>query len=235
MSEIDLGQVEVLTFDCYGTLIDWEAGLIGSVRDLMGDGDDDAVLESYARHESAAEAGAWRPYRDILSDALAAVCAERGVSLTTAQRRALGRSVADWPAFPDAADALARLSQRFDLGVITNCDDDLFEYSNRRLGSPFRWIVTAEQVRAYKPSRRNFEVAQDLIDRPRSAIVHVAQSLYHDHVPAHDVGLRSVWVNRRHSRHGAGATPPVASAVPDLEVPDMATLAALFADGPQSQ
>ena len=114
----------------------------------------------------------------------------------------------------------------FGLGVITNCDDDLFAASNRRLGVTFDWIVTAQQVGSYKPDPRNFEFAFERIDVPRERILHVAQSLFHDHVPAKALGMTTVWVDRRHDREGFGATPP-ASATPDLTVPDMATLADL--------
>jgi 2-haloacid dehalogenase len=135
-------------------------------------------------------------------------------------------SVVDWPPFADSADALARLATRFGLGVITNCDDDLFAASSRLLGDPFRWVITAQQVRSYKPAERNFEVALERIGVPRERVLHVAQSLYHDHVTAHELGLATAWVNRRGGREGSGATPR-AIAAPDLETPDMATLASL--------
>jgi 2-haloacid dehalogenase len=131
----------------------------------------------------------------------------------------------DWPAFPDSAAALATLRRRFALAVITNCDDDLFAASNRRLGVDFDIVVTAQQVGSYKPSVRNFEVAFERIDRPRDRILHVAQSLFHDHVPAKALGLTTCWINRRHDRPGGGATPP-AEAAPDLEFPSMAAFAA---------
>jgi 2-haloacid dehalogenase len=132
--------------------------------------------------------------------------------------------VADWPAFADSVAALARLRQRFGLAVITNCDNDLFDFSDERLGRPFTWRITAQQVGSYKPSKRNFEFGLQRIGLPPERIVHVAQSLFHDHVPAQAMGLKTVWVNRRHDRAGFGATPP-ASAKPNLTVPDMATLA----------
>ena len=137
---------------------------------------------------------------------------------------AFGVSVADWPPFPDSAAALARLHERFRLGVITNCDDDLFAASARRLGVEFDWVITAQQAGSYKPSERNFQLAFERIDMPRERLLHVAQSLFHDHVPAKRLGLSTVWVDRRHGRPGGGATLP-ASATPDLTVPDMATLA----------
>jgi 2-haloacid dehalogenase len=124
--------------------------------------------------------------------------------------------------------ALAALAQRYRLGVVTNCDDDLFAGSARRLGSPFTWVITAQQAGSYKPDRRNFELAFERIGVPTECILHVAQSLYHDHVPAKDLGLATVWVDRRQGRPGSGATPPAAAA-PDLTVPDMRTLAELAA------
>lgn len=149
---------------------------------------------------------------------------------STSQEAEFGGSVADWPAFPDSVDALARLKGRFLLGVITNCDDDLFAFSNQRLGEPFRWVVTAQQAASYKPNPRNFELGFERIGHPRERIVHVAQSLYHDHVPAKALGLKTVWINRRHGRQGAGATPP-SEARPDLTFPDMAAFTELALAG----
>jgi len=227
---IDFERFEVLTFDCYGTLIDWEAGILAGLRralDARGvaAGDDD-LLERYARHEAAIEAGEYRRYRDVLALALRGVCAEIGVEPSDEEAAAFGGSVGEWPAFPDSPDALARLARRFRLGVITNCDDDLFAASNRRLGVTFDWVITAEQIGSYKPDRRNFEVAFERIGVPRERILHVAQSLFHDHVPAKELGLTTAWIDRRRGRPGSGATPP-ATAVPDVAVPDMATFADL--------
>jgi 2-haloacid dehalogenase len=227
---IDFGAFDVLTFDCYGTLIDWEAGIVAGLRPLAAKGgratDDEDLLARYARHEARIEAGPYRRYRDVLAAAYAALGEELGVATTPAEQAAFGGSVVDWPAFPDSAGALAQLRRRYRLAVITNCDDDLFAGSNRRLGEPFDTVITAQQVGSYKPSHRNFEVAFERLGLPRERILHVAQSLFHDHVPAKALGLTTVWVNRRHDRPGGGATPP-ADAIPDLEVPDMATLAAL--------
>jgi 2-haloacid dehalogenase len=223
----DFAPIEVLTFDCYGTLIDWEAGILAGLRRILGPReDDDALLESYARAEAQAEAGAWQRYHDVLQGSLTAVCAEGGVTPTAQQLADFVDSVADWPAFPDSAAALDRLRRRFRLGVITNCDDDLFAASNRRLGEPFEWVITAEQARAYKPSARNFELALERIGRPRAQLLHVAQSLYHDHVPAQALGLATAWIDRRHDRAGFGAT-PAANAMANLSAPDMATFANL--------
>jgi len=233
VNEIDWSGVEVLTFDCYGTLIDWETGIVRALRGVIGPevATDDELLAGYAGHEAAAEAGPWKPYRQILRESMSQICRGYGLMPTSAQAAAFGGSVADWPAFPDSAEALTRLKGRFGLGIITNCDDDLFGLSDRRLGQPFRWVVTAQQAESYKPTTRNFELAFARIDRPRESIVHVAQSLYHDHIPAQKLGLRTVWINRRQGRPGGGATPP-AEGRPDLTFPDLAT----FADaGPEGQ
>lgn len=232
MHPLDLGRFDVLTFDCYGTLIDWEAGIAAGLRVALGpaaaDVPDDALLERYAVHEAALEEGEYRTYRDVLAGALQGVARDMGAEPAASDVAAFAGSVGAWPAFPDSADALARLATRFRLGVITNCDDDLFAASSRRLGSPFSWVVTAQQVGSYKPDHRNFEVAFERIGVPRERILHVAQSLYHDHVPAKALGLSTVWVDRRHDRPGGGATPP-ARALPDLTVRDMRELADLAA------
>jgi 2-haloacid dehalogenase len=215
---------DVLTFDCYGTLIDWETGLGRGLEALLG-GDRESLLASYARHEAAAEAGPYLRYREVVAQGLRGVAAEVGAEPTEEQVAAFADGVGDWPAFPDSAEALARLKQRFRLGVITNCDDDLFARSARRLGVAFDWVVTAEQVGAYKPDERGFHEAFERIGLPRERILHVAQSLFHDHVTAKRLGLSTVWIDRRRGREGGGAT-PAAEATPDAVFGDMASFAA---------
>jgi 2-haloacid dehalogenase len=227
--ELDYSNFEALTFDCYGTLIDWERGILAGLRPILAangvDPSDDEVLEVYARAEAAAEAGPYRRYRDILAGCLHDVAGAYRVAASDADAASFGGSVGAWPAFPDSTDALRQLGTRFRLGVITNCDDDLFAASNARLGVTFDWIVTAQSVGSYKPNARNFEAAFEAIDLPRDRILHVAQSLFHDHVPAKQLGLSTVWIDRRHDREGSGATPPAVVA-PDAVFPDMASFAA---------
>jgi 2-haloacid dehalogenase len=218
---------DALTFDVYGTLIDWENGIAGWLRPFA-DVPDDALLESYARHEAELEAGPYLPYRELLAEAMRRVGRDFGFEPSEAQAAAFGASVGVWPAFSDSAAALAALERRFRLGVITNCDDDLFAQSNRRLGVEFDWVITAQQAGGYKPRRENFELAFERIDVPRERILHVAQSLFHDHAPAKALGMTTVWIDRRQGREGFGATPP-AEASPDLTVPDMRTFAQLAA------
>lgn len=226
---LDYGSFEALTFDCYGTLIDWETGILAGLRPSLAargiNPPDDELLEVYSRAEATAEAGPYRRYREILASCLREVCRQYGVEPSDEAAAAFGASVADWPAFPDSGAALGRLKSRFRLGVITNCDDDLFAASNRRLGVEFDWVVTAQAVGSYKPDRRNFEAACVLLGLPRERILHVAQSLFHDHVPAKQLGLSTVWIDRRHDRPGFGVTPPT-TVTPDSTFPDMAAFAA---------
>jgi 2-haloacid dehalogenase len=230
VTTLDFDRFDILTFDCYGTLIDWEAGLLAALRPPLAThgvvADDEALLASFAGHESAIEAEPYRSYREVLGEVLGRMLAEHGADATAEEKATFGGSVADWPAFPDSAAALARLQQRFSLGVITNCDDDLFAASERRLGVTFDHVVTAQQAKRYKPNPRGFELMFERVGLPPARILHVAQSLFHDHVTAKRLGLTTVWVDRRAGRGGGGATPP-ANATPDLTVPDMATLAAL--------
>ena len=227
---IDFGAFDVLTFDCYGTLIDWETGLVDAARAIVAAHDarigDDELLETFARHSSVLEAGPYLTYREVLARALVELAAGLDFEPTHEEVTSFSGSVGDWPAFGDSPHALADLKARFRLGVITNCDDDLFALSNRRLGVDFEWVVTARQAGAYKPATRGFELAFERIDVPRERILHVAQSLYHDHVPAKALGLTTVWVDRPRAYGGLGATPP-AEATPDLTVADVRTLAEL--------
>jgi 2-haloacid dehalogenase len=231
MTQLDFDHFDWLTFDTYGTLIDWETGILAAIRPILeahgiDAGEDEGVLGAFARHEAEIEAGPYKRYRDVLGEVLTAMLGHFGQTPTREEVARFGGSVADWPTFPDSGAALARLRARFKLGVITNCDDDLFAASEARLGISFDMVVTAQQARRYKPNPRGFELAFERIGLPPARILHVAQSLFHDHVTAKRMGLRTVWVNRRAGKEGGGAT-PAADATPDLTVHDMASLAAL--------
>jgi 2-haloacid dehalogenase len=230
---IDYGRFEVLTFDCYGTLIDWETGLLSAMRRALGlaaaGRSDDELLGRFAAIEHEAEVP-YRPYREVLALCLRRIGEALGVPVSDAQAAAFGGSVGDWPPFPDSAAGLRRLATRFRLSVITNCDDDLFARSEARLGVRFAPVVTAQQVGSYKPDLRNFHVAHERIGVPRARILHVAQSLFHDHVPAKALGMTTVWIDRRAGKGGGGATPP-ADATPDAVYPDLASFAAAAVPG----
>jgi 2-haloacid dehalogenase len=232
MAGLDFDRFEALTFDCYGTLIDWENGILVALRPVLEAHDvgmeEEVLLEAFGRHETAIEAGDYRPYREVLAGVLGRLGDELGFSPTDEEVTGFASSVGEWPPFPDSPPALRALGSRFGLGAITNCDDDLFARSAERLGVDFDWVITAQRARAYKPSRHNFVLALETIGLPPERILHIAQSLFHDHVPAKKLGLATVWVDRREGKTGPGATPP-ATAEPDLRVPDLAALAELAA------
>jgi 2-haloacid dehalogenase len=230
VGDIDFGAFDALTFDCYGTMIDWERGILAALRPIL-DGhdvtrDDEELLERFAHHEAQLEAGPYLRYREVLAGALRGIGSDLGFQPTEREQEAFGVSVRDWPAFTDSPAALAVLKQHFKLGVITNCDDDLFAASNDKLQVAFDYVITAQQAQGYKPRIENFEYAFARIDVPRERILHVAQSLFHDHVPAKALGMTTVWIDRREGKTGGGATPP-AAAVPDLTVPTLARFAEL--------
>jgi len=224
---VDFAAYDVLTFDCYGTLIDWETGLLAALREALPgsvDVGDDALLERYARHEAEAERPPYRTYREVLAAGVRGVADDLRLDVGDDAVARFAESVLEWPAFPDSAEALGRLHERFRLGVITNCDADLFAASSERLGTDFDWVITADAARAYKPALTGFELAFTTIPVSRERILHVAQSLFHDHVPAKQLGLTTVWIDRRHDRPGSGATPP-ARATPDATFPSMQAFA----------
>lgn len=225
---IDFDAFDVLSFDCYGTIIDWERGILAALEPifdahavLLGSND---ALELFGKFESRLESGDYMEYRVVLQCVLDEFGARLGFVPSADERETFALSVLDWPPFPDSSRALKALQTKYKLAIISNVDDDLFAHSARRLDMTFDWVITAQQVRSYKPSLQNFERAFERIGVPRSRQLHVAQSLFHDIVPAKSLGLSTVWVNRRKGKGSAGATPP-ASATPDLEVPDLETLA----------
>jgi 2-haloacid dehalogenase len=231
---VRLTEFQAMSFDCYGTLIDWEAGLAGVLtpwaRSAGLDLDDEALLAAYSRHEAEAEAAyPHEEYPQILARSMRALGRELGLPVSPDDAQRLARSVPDWPVFADSADALAALSRRFRLIILSNVDRASFAASNQRLGVQFSAVVTAQDVGSYKPSTRNFESLLGEATRlgiDAGKLLHVAQSLFHDHVPAQQAGLRTAWINRRAGRPGWGATPaPPAPVVPDWEFPSMAALA----------
>ena len=219
---------DVLTFDCYGTLIDWETGLWEALQPILAQHRItlamDEALVLYGALESEAERGPYHTYRTVLRMALEGLGSRLGFVPTEIELERFAASVADWPAFPDSALALQALHKKYKLAIISNIDDDLFAMSAQRLDVQFDWLITAQQARSYKPSLHNFQMALARIGVPPQKILHVAQSLYHDIAPARALGLSTVWVNRRHAQPGFGATPP-GQAQPDVEVPDLRTLA----------
>jgi len=220
---------EALTFDCYGTLIDWERGILQALAPLRERAaatvDDDWLLQRFALHEAGAETGPFRPYREILVEVGRKIAAELEIELRADEKALLPASLGRWPAFPDTRGSLALLASRWPLGILSNVDDDLFAATSAALGVEFRWVVTAQQVGSYKPAAGNFSALLERTELPPDRILHIAQSRFHDIGPARDAGLCTVWVDRRAGRAGAGAT-PAAAASPDLRVCDLQELCA---------
>ncbi|MFN8452715.1 MAG: haloacid dehalogenase type II [Anaerolineae bacterium] len=216
----------VLTFDCYGTLIDWESGIWEALEPVLTT---HAValppaqaLELYGTLEADIESGSYRAYKAVLRGVLEGIGARLRFTPTEAELDRFSHSVENWRPFPDSPRALKALKQKYKLAIVSNVDDDLFAHSARRLEVPFDYVITAQQVQSYKPATAHFHEAFRRIGVPRRQILHVAQSLYHDIGVAKSLGLSTVWVNRRHGQGGSGATPP-ADAAPDVEVPDLAS------------
>jgi len=225
---------EALSFDCYGTLIDWEAGIAAVLgpwaRGCGLDLDHEQLLAEYAAAEAKAELE--HPselYREILARSFRFLGNQLGVPVTDEDAAALAGSVPDWPAFEDSHDALSVLGERFKLIILSNVDRVSFTGSQVRLGIEFTSVLTAEEIGSYKPSPRNFDALGAEVLRlgvESGRLLHVAQSLFHDHLPAKRAGLRTVWINRRHDRPGWGATPaPPAEVTPDWEFSSMAAFA----------
>lgn len=231
---MNLADFEALSFDCYGTLIDWEHGLregLQKVAEMRSPSPDvDALLESYADAEAEVEqTNPGMLYPHVIAESVARAGNAHGIAVPPELGLEIGASVPDWPAFSDSANALGRLSQRCKLIILSNVDRSSFAASNKRLGITFDAILTAEEVGSYKPDPRNFEA---LLKRVREMgiaqdkLLHVAQSLFHDHVPAKAAGLTTVWIDRRGGRPGYGATPIPANVVqPDWTFPSMAAFA----------
>ncbi|MTD16073.1 haloacid dehalogenase type II [Nakamurella sp. YIM 132087] len=232
---MDLTRFRALSFDCYGTLIDWESGILAVLRpwaDAAGVvASDEELLQAFAAAESDVEAE--QPtllYPDVLAATMDRVCTAFGVAESAEWAGRLGASVPDWPAFPDSADALASLARRYRLIILSNVHRAGFAASNLRLRGEFTAVITAQDVGGYKPGPAHFTALAGTLDDlgvARDELLHVAQSLYHDHVPAHREGLASVWINRRHDAPGWGATREPGDGVGyDLEFPTMAAFAA---------
>ena len=223
---LDFSRFEWISFDCYGTLVDWETGIAVAVAE---------VLESRGIHRSKAEilalhadaepkvqdSPAYMEYRRVLRGVMAQIGSELGFRCTESELNCLVDTLPEWPIFPDVTTALNTLKARYKLAVISNVDDDLFARTAEALNVDFDAVVTAEQVRSYKPNLRNFDVARARMAVEKERWLHVAESLYHDIGPANQLGIACVWVNRA-DRGGATRH---SDAVPNLTVPDLETLA----------
>ena len=222
---------DVLTFDCYGTLIDWEEGILSSLKPVLNNHGieigGDEVLEIYSDLEAKAEEGEYQTYKSILRSILSGFGKKFYFKPSEEELAVFLTCVKHWPPFEDSTDALRALQTKYKLCILSNIDDDLFAYSEQHLKVSFDTVFTAQQIGSYKPSLQNFEFAMKHLGLPKERILHVAQSLFHDIVPAKKLGLATVWINRRKGKDGFGAT-PAAEAQPDFEVPDLKSLVDLI-------
>ncbi len=224
---VDFKQVRLITFDCYGTLIDWESGMLRALRPLFAGVSDDQLLKLYSEIEPEIQSASYLPYRTVLGRAVEQIGQRLNRKVSPAEAEAFAESLKQWQPFPDTVAALHILARHYKLGIISNIDDDLFAATNKLLDTSFDLIVTAQQVKSYKPSLNNFHEA---IRRASEAgigkeeILHAAESRHHDIAPANALGLKNVWVNRRFGKVGGGAT-RTAEARPGLEVHSLAELA----------
>ena len=206
---MDFSRFTTLSFDCYGTLIDWEAGILPVLRGILvnhGQSVSDAdILALYGEFEAEAENGPYQRYRDVLQSVVRAFADRFHFQATPAETCSLHKSVPAWPPFADTVGALRELQKRYKLVVISNIDDDLFAETRKHLGVEFGGVITAEQARSYKPSLNNFQMALRTLALSPDCLLHAGQSIYHDVVPARSLGISTVWVNRKSARPGIGA------------------------------
>ena len=226
---LDFNRFEWVSFDCYGTLVDWETGISGAVGEVLGlhgvrmsRGE---ILGLYADIEPRVQQGSegFLKYREVLRRVMELMGRELGVELSESELGCLADTLPDWPVLPDTVGALRALKERYRLAVISNVDDDLFGGTAEALEVEFDAVVTAEQVGSYKPDLRNFEVARERMGVEKERWLHVAESLYHDIGPANRLGIASVWVNRADRGGGTRRS----DAVPDVEVGDLGALAGM--------
>jgi 2-haloacid dehalogenase len=233
---MDFSRFTTIGFDCYGTLIDWESGILPVLRGVLGSHgqsqslSDASILELYGEFEAEAESGPYKSYRDVLQSVVRAFADRFHFEASDAGIRSLYESIHAWQPFPDTVAALRELQKRYKLVVISNIDNDLFAETRKRLDVQFDGVITAEQARSYKPSLNNFQMALRTLALSPDRLLHAAQSIYHDVVPARSLGISTVWVNRKSARPGIGAVRGSAALASekraDFEVPDLASLAA---------
>jgi len=223
----DFSRFSIITFDCYGTLIDWETGILGAMRPILSahhahltDAD---ILRTYGEIEAEEESGSYQPYKEILTAVIRGFGIRLGFVPSEEEEQSLPNSLANWKPFPDTVAVLRRLKQKFKLGILSNIDDDLFSATAPQLEIEFDYVVTASQARAYKPSLEIFRLAQKRIGLPSQQWLHAGQSIYHDVIPARSMGIATVWVNRPSPLPNSGAAKP-AQGKPDIEVASLKEL-----------
>ncbi len=195
---IEWNQIDAFTFDCYGTLIDWQSGIRSAINGALvqigrAPMDDAELFRRYSEAERQAQCGPWRAYRDVCREVMRSLLGHDSPSeLWTV----LGESICNWPVWPDTVEALRALQRRGRLVIVSNIDDDLFRGTASALNVRFDHVVTAEQVRSYKPKRAHFEEALKRLGLPAERVLHVAESRWHDVAPAKAIGFATAWINR---------------------------------------
>ncbi|MCE2455076.1 MAG: HAD-IA family hydrolase [Gemmatimonadetes bacterium] len=231
---LDPAGFELLTFDCYGTLVDWERGIVDAARPVFQargrSPSDGELLAGFAEHEHVVQAERYRKYREVLALTIERMADDAGFSPTAHECEAFAGSVGSWPPFPDTVEALRKLGSRYRLGVVSNVDRDLFAATQVALEIDFDWVVTAEDAGGYKPAPDHFDTMRSASGIPAKRTLHIAQSLFHDIAPASALGYATVHVDRRSRGSGGGATPP-ARVRPTATVQDMAGVVELMGLG----
>ena len=222
---LDGDQFEWLSFDCYGTLVDWESGICDAVSNVLNrhgvHSSTPEILAMFSEIEPKVQTGtSFLRYRDVLHKVMESIATELNLAFSDDELNSLAESLPNWPIFPDVIEALQTLKKRYKLAIISNVDDDLFASTAKALNVDFDLVVTAQQAQSYKPDLHNFNVALPRMKVDKQNWLHVAESLYHDISPANQLGIKSVWVNR--PNRGGGTRPT--DAVPDAVVPDLAAL-----------
>jgi 2-haloacid dehalogenase len=228
---LDFSRFRIITFDCYGTLIDWETGILGAIRPILSAHNahlsDVDILRMYGEIEADEESGAYQSYKEILRAVVRGFGTRVGFVPSEKEQQSLPHSVANWKPFPDTVTALRNLKEQFKLGILSNIDDDLFSATAPQLEIEFDHVITASQARAYKPSLDIFRLAQKKMGLPQAQWLHAGQSIYHDVIPAQSLGIATVWVDRPSPLPNSGAAKP-ARGKPDVEVSSLRKLADLI-------
>lgn len=230
MTQPDFSRFRLISFDCYGTLIDWESGILNAIHPILAahraELSTPEILGLFGELESEAESGEYRSYREVLRTVVRGLGKRLGFEASRDEQDLLAGSVGNWLPFSDTIAALERLKERFQLAIISNVDDDMFAGTSSRLGVSFDHVITAGQARAYKPSPKIFELSERRFSVPRNEWLHAGQSIYHDVIPAKSLGIATVWVNRPSGRPGIGAV-RFAAGAPDVEIDSLRALADL--------